>query len=188
REHGETLSVFATLDDYRALRAGSECALYKIHGSATVAASMVDTSSQKLRGLPLEVRARIAEIARDFHLLFVGVSGADRAFRRDSFGIADELPHSRGITWLVAGDGSVPEPVERLLRAAGERGATVEGRLPEFLGELGAALQPGEEAQPREQELANAKARRVVAEWLRDPAVRPPACAVDLSPLLSRPA
>src|SRR5215467_11749532 len=63
----DLLEVFATPEDFRR-NPQKPCALYKVHGSVDDASTLRDTVSQKLRGLPLPVRARLVELFREHHV------------------------------------------------------------------------------------------------------------------------
>jgi hypothetical protein len=117
RARGVELSVYEKPGDYYV--ASSACALYKIHGSAKEAGSLVDTVTQKLRGLSHEVRTAVAALAGEAHFLFLGYSGADLMFSDDYLGIGSALSSGRGATWLLAGDGPVPAPVAAVVAATG---------------------------------------------------------------------
>ncbi len=183
REHGVALSVYEKAGDYDV--ASGACALYKIHGSAKDAASLVDTVTQKLHGLPDEVRATVAALASEAHFLFLGFSGADLAFSHDYLGIGEAVSRGRGVTWLLAPARPVPEEVAAVVAAAGEDGAVVRGMLPGFLGHLGLEVEEPEAAAADAQAQADARARTAVSEWLRAPGVGALTCAVYLTRLLS---
>src|SRR5262249_44546620 len=57
--------------------------LYKAHGSVTSTDTLVDTVSQKLRGLPTPMRERLGQLYRTHHVLVLGYSGGDLRFGKD---------------------------------------------------------------------------------------------------------
>jgi len=185
RDEALPLAVFADPRDYQRLGAPATCALYKIHGSAKETSTIVDTVGQKLRGLALPVRTRIAELARQHHVLVLGFSGADLAFSDDYLGIAEELTRGPGITWLVRAGDATPDRAARLVAAAGPRGAVVEGVLPDFLLTLLGAEVEAAERNPDAESQAGARIRSAVAAWLAEPTIGPLACAVYVARLLA---
>lgn len=143
RQAAVPLRVFVEEMDYLT-EAGSDevCQLYKIHGSVKSTASLVDTVSQKLRGIPLEVRGRLAALFRRHHVLVLGYSGADLSFGDDYLALSVITEDCPGITWLLQPGRQPAERVRQVVERAGTRGAFVEGTLPDFLKELGVALSP----------------------------------------------
>ena len=67
---------------------GSACVLMKLHGSVGAHSTLIDTVRQKLRGLPGDLRSKIATVAATHHILALGISGADLRFRHDYLPLA----------------------------------------------------------------------------------------------------
>src|SRR5262245_25186679 len=74
RDAGIALLTYVTREDYHASGNGG-CRLFKIHGSVTDTLTLRDTVAQKMGGLPLYVRARLADLYRTHHVIVVGFSG-----------------------------------------------------------------------------------------------------------------
>jgi len=111
--------------------------LYKIHGSVTAADTLVDTVSQKRRGLPPALRKRLAQLYRTHHVLVLGYSGGDLRFGDDYLGLAAIDADSPGFTWVTRPGSKPASQVVALSDGAGGRGAIVTGALPGFFRTLG---------------------------------------------------
>lgn len=137
RTHGVPLTVLADASDYEQVPFASACTLYKVHGSVSSPASLVDTVSQKLRGIPIHVRSRLSTLFRQHHVLVVGHSGADLSFGEDYFGFSAIDESTPGITWLVR-PGAAPRPgVLGIVERAGSKGAILDAELPDVFEHLG---------------------------------------------------
>lgn len=77
------------------------CSISKIHGSVSASAGLVDTVSQKLRGLSFPVRARLIDLYQCNHIVVVGFSGADLAFGADYLALSALKSSGKGISWIV---------------------------------------------------------------------------------------
>ena len=99
-ESGVPLQVAATAREMSVARTDERCVLYKVHGSAAANASFIDTVGQKVRGLPPTVRATLAALFADHHVLVVGYGGADLEFRDDYLALQAARESSHGLTWL----------------------------------------------------------------------------------------
>jgi hypothetical protein len=113
------------------------CTLVKVHGSVTATSTLVDTVSQKLRGLAPVILARIGELLRDNHLLVAGFSGSDLSFGEDYLALSRAVEEGAGITWLYRTGSPLGPEAQRTVARAGERGVFVAGQLPEFFSLLG---------------------------------------------------
>ena len=191
RERGVPLDVFARPADYA--RAPAALPLYKIHGSAGDDASIVDTVTQKIGGLDRAVTARLAELAGEQHLLFVGYSGADLAVADDYLELFAALAAGPGMSWLVPPGVEPSAAVRRLVAAAGVRGSFVEGSLPEFFSALGAEVEGAREeadaaaqaeADAAAQAEADERARAAIRSWIADDEISALGCALFLRRLL----
>lgn len=140
--------------------------LHKVHGSVTDAATLIDTVTQKLKGLAIARRERLGDFFRTRHVLFLGFSGADFDFGSDYLPMAANAEGGLGFTWLHRG--SAPPPVAG--RFANSAGVFVGGDLPAFLGRLGVAIDEMAAEQSMRQDPAAVLAARV-KEWVRSPAV-----------------
>ena len=108
RGAGVECDVFETPEDFRRMPK-SGCPIYKIHGSVTASAGLVDTVSQKLRGLSFPVRARLIDLYHRNHILVVGFSGADLAFGMDYLALSALKSSDKGLTWIIE-PGRTPNP------------------------------------------------------------------------------
>jgi tetratricopeptide (TPR) repeat protein len=185
REKGIHLSVYAHPNDYLAPQQNN-CRLYKIHGTTKEAKTLVDTVAQKLAGLPLIVKHHLGESMKKYHFLFMGFSGADLKFSADYLGVASSVCKGPGISWLTS-PGRDPYPeVKSLIDSAGEAGVLIEGKLPDFLGELGASLANLPEVDPALQAKVDANAKAEIREWLRSDHIGSLVCASYIERLLFR--
>jgi hypothetical protein len=195
RQDGVPLATYITVDDYRNKSGGDTCGLFKIHGSAAAVSTLRDTVSQKIRGLPLYVRSRLAALYRQYHVLVVGFSGADLEFGDDYLAFSAIQSEGPGITWLVrppdaspAGAivsrpiATLPPAAQAIVRGAGPRGAVIEA---DFL-RLGALLNVPWRASaltnPEEAKAAaDQRARAWVASWWKTVGRTPLECALFFS-------
>lgn len=116
------------------------CSLYKIHGSVTQASSLIDTVGHKIRGLPPATYANLTRLFHEYHVVVIGYSGEDLEFAPDYLPFSAVDTGGPGLSWFVR-PGSAPRTlVKAAVLAAGERGAIVEGSLPELFVQLGAKV------------------------------------------------
>ena len=108
RGAGVECDVFETSEDFRRMPK-SGCPIYKIRGSVKASAGLVDTVSQKLRGLSFPVRARLIDLYHRNHILVVGFSGADLAFGMDYLALSALKSSDKGLTWIIE-PGRTPNP------------------------------------------------------------------------------
>ncbi|QNU67681.1 tetratricopeptide repeat protein [Ruminiclostridium herbifermentans] len=101
------LNIIVTEDDYNECMNKTGCKLFKIHGSATNYDTLIDTTSQKLKGLSKSKRIVLKNIVEGKHVLFMGFSGADLSFDLDYIPIEDALSNKSNITWVIR-PGSTP--------------------------------------------------------------------------------
>jgi hypothetical protein len=136
------LAVCRESADFALAPSPDRCVLYKIHGSAGVHASLVDTVTQKVLGLTPEKRDRLRAVYQTHRLLVVGSSGGDLAFDDDYFAFAvgsAEGPPLQ-LTWLVNPKWPAGPQLERILAAT--NGKQVLGTLPAFLEGLSPGSPP----------------------------------------------
>jgi tetratricopeptide (TPR) repeat protein len=111
--------------------------LYKVHGSVTAVDTLVDTVSQKLRGLPAPLRERLGQLYRTHHVLVLGYSGGDLRFGNDYLGLSSIDAASPGFTWVLRPNSKPADAVVALRDRVGARGAIVTAALPGFFRALG---------------------------------------------------
>jgi tetratricopeptide (TPR) repeat protein len=175
---GIPLRVLAGRSDFKAIRYAPPCALFKLHGSVTAASTLVDTVSQKLRGLSDYVRAALAVIPLDYHLLVIGFSGADLKFGPDYIPL---LAPGRAVTWITQpGRSLLPHVKERLGDIGGN---VVEATLRDVFTALGATYEETA-ADPAAAAAADDRARASIARWVRRPNIGPWTCAAFCAELL----
>lgn len=112
-----------------------------MHGSVKQTTTLIDTVSQKLRGLPPYVRYALAGLDRRFALLVIGFSGADLELGDDYLPL---LCEGRHVTWIVNPDREPSPFVAAKLHEIG--GVVVKARLPEIFAELDEAIALGTQA------------------------------------------
>lgn len=159
--------MFSAPEDFRRdVRTGP--AVFKIHGSVTDSTTIVDTVSQKLRGLGVPVRGRLIELFQRHHVLVAGFSGADLAFGPDYPAFSALKAGREGITWVVEPGRTLRPQAAAILRAAG--GVGLEATLSDVFTRLGVpvAASPAGVAGERApgQAEADSRARARIAHWL----------------------
>lgn len=169
RKAGLELEVFETSDDFRASPKG-DCPIYKIHGSVTATRGLVDTVSQKLRGLAFPVRARLIDLYHRYHVLVVGFSGADLAFGADYLALSALRDSDSGITWITEPGRTLNARAEAFIGAA--NGSSVRATLTEVFERLGVsapnAAQLATHAADADQAEADKRARARIRSWLEE--------------------
>lgn len=188
RRAGLSGNTIVTEDDYRKPQPPpGRCAIYKIHGSVTADSTLVDTVTQKLRGLPPHARGRLAKLFAAHHVLVLGYSGADLRFDADYLVFSAIGPQSRGLTWVTL-PGRAPTPeVRQLINGLGRKGAVVESALPKFFERLAIRV-PGT-FRPSDldaQRAANTRARERIRRLYDEGYVGPITSAAFCANLLSR--
>jgi len=155
-----------TAEDYA--RVPHDCerpVIYKIHGSVTSTTTLVDTVTQKLGGLALHVRERLARLFGEAHTLVLGFSGGDLKFGEDYLALSAIPAQSAGVTWVVRPETKLSESVHAVLNRAGAQ--PYKSKLPDFFRHLGIAVEAAAEEQEGRLE-ANRRARALVSEWNRE--------------------
>jgi len=115
---------------------GGVCQLLKIHGSADAPDTLIDTLSQRKRGLPAATVQCIQHLLRWGHWLFLGYSGADLEADPNYLFLRAKKAEAQGFTWLVRTGTSVLPAVASLADYYGEKAALETGSLPEWLENL----------------------------------------------------
>jgi tetratricopeptide (TPR) repeat protein len=155
-----------TVEDYaRVPRDCERPVIYKIHGSVTSTTTLVDTVSQKLGGLALHVRERLATLFGEGHTLVLGFSGGDLKFGEDYLALSAIPAQSAAVTWVVRPGTVLSESVRAVLERASAQPYT--SKLPDFFRYLGIVVEAAAEEQEGKLE-ANRRARALVAEWNRE--------------------
>jgi tetratricopeptide (TPR) repeat protein len=159
--------VFEKPEDFRQSPKG-DCPIYKIHGSVTASAGLVDTVSQKLRGLSFPVRARLIDLYQRNHILVLGFSGADLAFGVDYLALSALKSSGQGITWVVEPRSALnPHACAAIESVNGKR---VEATLAEVFEALGAyaTKPPLIPARDMNQSEVDARATARIRQWLSE--------------------
>ena len=146
--HGVPLDVRSRPEQMEELAANLEwldatngaCQLLKIHGSADAPDTLVDTLSQRKRGLPAATVACIRHLLVWGRWLFAGYSGADLDADPNYLFLRARKEEAQGFTWLVR-EGTEPLAAVRDLVDFYQTKASIErGLLPEWLeGRLAAS-------------------------------------------------
>ena len=169
RKAGLECEVFETSDDFRASPKG-DCPIYKIHGSVTATRGLVDTVSQKLRGLSSPVRARLIDLHHRYHVLVVGFSGADLVFGADYLALSALKVGDKGITWITEPGRTLNAKAEAFVRAA--NGSPVHATLTEVFERLSVSqpttARPATHAADADQAEADKRARARIRSWLEE--------------------
>ncbi len=160
------LNVYVDEKDYQVYSPEPyNCEIYKIHGSVKSVSSLVDTVTQKLRGISLQTRSRLAALFRNYHILVLGYSGADLIFGDDYLAFSSINEDFPGITWLIQPGKQPSERVRQTVERAGSKGAIIEGVLPDFLESLGVAVT---QLSPAAAGVSNAQAASVMEKRIRE--------------------
>jgi tetratricopeptide (TPR) repeat protein len=159
--------------------------LYKVHGSVTSADTLVDTVSQKPRGLPTPMRERLGQLYRTIHVLVLGYSGGDLRFWKDYLALSSIGADSPGFTWVVRPNSKPADEVVALKHRVGARGAIVTAAG--FFGALGVEVPdvPIENDQRAQREAEDRAAARI-RRFFDQPYVGPLSSAAFCADLLSR--
>jgi tetratricopeptide (TPR) repeat protein len=155
--------VLETPEDFRD-NPKSGCPIYKIHGSVTATRGLVDTVSQKLRGLPFPVRARLIDLYHRYHILVVGFSGEDLKFGADYLALSALKDSDKGITWVVRPGKELNAQADGFVRAAG--GSLVHADLTEVFERLGVSAAPPTHAADADRAEADRRAGARIRTWL----------------------
>jgi hypothetical protein len=174
------LHVLATVADFEQPIPAEGCVLYKIHGSVTTTASLVDTITQKVRGLPPAIKARLQHLFQQQHVLVLGYSGADLQFSDDYLAFEAIPAYAPGLTWVVRRGSTPSARVQALLDGLGERAHAVQDELPDFFAHLGLAVDTPAPAHTDVRAAANARARTQIESFLKDQAVSSAAFCMNL--------
>jgi hypothetical protein len=115
-ERNEPLNVYYRLNDFeKEIELEKNCCLFKIHGSVVDTATIIDTVSQKLKGLDRAKTYNLKKIFRSYHLLVVGFSGEDFSFDQNYIPFSVYQSNELGVTWIKHPTGKVHESVMKLV-------------------------------------------------------------------------
>src|ERR1043165_6045370 len=160
--------------------ATTPCQLIKLHGSADIPNTLVDTLAQRKVGFSRAKATCIRYLLREMHWLFLGYSGVDLEGGGDYMFLRGDCDTARGFTWLVR-QGS--QPVSAVARIASLYASKAEfefGALPEWIRSL-----LDDVAQPPRPPTASPNSSGVEAHATAWAAERGPVwCAVILSDIL----
>jgi hypothetical protein len=153
------------------------CQLVKVHGCVSEPDTLVDTLSQRKRGLPAAVLAIVHHLLDSNYWLFLGFSGADLEAEPGYLGLRAAVGRGMGFTWLVR-TGTKPLGAVRSLKDAwGDRASIVQGELPEWVQRLrlaGERSQAGETAGVQADSAAErASVADIADEWGKRSVRRP---------------
>jgi tetratricopeptide (TPR) repeat protein len=155
-----------TTEDYARVPLHSErTVIYKVHGSVTSTTTLVDTVTQKLRGLSLHVRERLAALFGECHTLVLGFSGSDLKFGEDYLALSAVPAHSAAVSWLLRPGATLTDGVRAVLERTGAQPLT--GELPDFFHSLDIGVETAPEDRDGKLE-ADRRARARVADWSRE--------------------
>jgi|GEM_PF-1639658 len=174
---GVELRLFVDRSDFTGVRVAPPCALFKLHGSVKQTTTLIDTVTQKLRGLPPYVRYALSHLDQRFPLLVIGFSGTDLEFDDDYIPLLDRGRH---VTWVVNPGRPASAHVRAKLDEIG--GTIIEAALPQVFAEVGIV-----QAEPPEMEAdedADAAIRKVIDAWVRLEHIGPLTCAAVCAELL----
>jgi hypothetical protein len=138
QQNGVAHRVYASADAFNVLQqdlaAGAAAfPVIKAHGTADDPATMVDTLAQRVAGRPKALEDAITELLRSHACVVLGFSGADLAYDPDYLGLRAAAAEGAGFTTLVLPETKPQAPMRNLLNAWGNRGAAIEGSLPDWL-------------------------------------------------------
>ena len=130
-------SEFDELED--ALAAGGTLAVVKVHGSADLPDSMVDTLRQRVQGRPESLVRALEELFARHAVLIAGFSGADLAYDKEYLGLRAGAARSPCVV-VVTRAGKNPLPAMASLIADCPNAAALPGTLPDALVSVAAAM------------------------------------------------
>ena len=161
--------------------------LYKIHGSVTAASTLVDTVSQKMRGLPERMRARLGVLYGKHYLLVLGFSGGDLKFGRDYLMLSAIDGDAPGFTWVVHPKSEPAQTVANLKQRTGDKGDIVKAVFPDYFATLGVEVSASAvaDADAAQREVERRTVNRI-RRFFDEPYVGPLSSAAFCAGLLAR--
>jgi tetratricopeptide (TPR) repeat protein len=172
-------------DDFSSVDRGDTCHLVKLHGSASDPNTLVDTLSQRKRGLPAAALTITRHLLDRYHWLVLGFSGADLDADPGYLGLRAAADRGVGLTWLVR-PGTTPLPVvQELTGAWGDRADLVTGELPQWLLQWTGSATPETRARQgagRAGAETHAPPSQVLTKWVGH--IGAPACGLILAGLV----
>ena len=135
----EAVPLFTIVRDeeYYELSQESVCKLFKIHGSVTDYASLVDTITQKATGLSPAKRFILSNILTDSEIIVIGFSGADLDFDLDYIPISQALENGNNVTWIIYPGSSPNNNIIELKKKYPDQISFCEKNLSDLFEELG---------------------------------------------------
>jgi tetratricopeptide (TPR) repeat protein len=130
-------SEFDSLEE--ALVAGGTLAVVKVHGSADLPDSMVDTLRQRVQGRPESLVRALEGLFARHALLIAGFSGADLAYDKEYLGLRAGASRSPFVVVLTRA-GKDPLPAMAALIADCPTASPLPGNLPDALVSASAAM------------------------------------------------
>ena len=87
-------------NDYLNSKDKPECLIIKIHGSVTDEGSLIDTVTQKMKGLPQFKKQKLDQLFQAYHVYVLGYSGEDFRFGNNYLPI-DTTLNNLGVHWIM---------------------------------------------------------------------------------------
>ncbi|MFX1276621.1 MAG: tetratricopeptide repeat protein [Promethearchaeota archaeon] len=112
------------------------CMLLKLHGTATLPDTCIDTLAQRKRGLHPNITQALDYIGTRTFWIFLGYSGADLEAEPNYLGIRHRMNNSPGFAWLHLPERDPLPVISELANLYGaNRGLIEHGVLPDWLDE-----------------------------------------------------
>lgn len=118
----------------------STCCLMKIHGSAYDYNSLIDTVTQKSKGLSKAKRLVLNGLFSQSEIIFIGFSGTDLDFDIDYIPIAEALNAGNHVTWIIQPGTALNHNVRKLEKIYSNSFNVIESKLSDFFRSLGVNL------------------------------------------------
>ena len=186
RDAGEALCIVTPRDIKSPIDETATTTLYKIHGSAHAPETLIDTVSQKRRGLPAPMRELLSNLYRTRHVLVLGYSGADLRLDENYLGFSAIDANSPGITWVVHPGSTPSDPVQALKGRVGDSMTIVSAELPDVFRRLGEPAGAPAETDPDARLEAEHRAVARIRRFFEQPYIGPLSSAAFCTNLLVR--
>lgn len=118
--HVPLLVVSEEKDFYKALEC-NYCVLYKIHGTVTSESTLIDTVTQKSKGLSAEKQMVLGKKIENSDIHVIGFSGADFEFHADYIPISNTIRTGGKIQWIFQPNSSLNPAVNKMAKTYGAR-------------------------------------------------------------------
>ena len=136
-QKSEPLSVIIDEEDFLESPQLPGCRLFKIHGSVTSYESLIDTVTQKARGLSTAKRLALSGLLRECEIVVMGFSGADLDFDLDYIPFTEAMESGSTVTWISYPGSRLNESVAKLMQRYGDSFRRIETELPAFFQSMG---------------------------------------------------